>query len=236
MLSVGCLPALKAQMVEKSNLQYKNGNYNVFIIHCDAAVTKRISIIENTANVSESAYFNTLGAQSLFFSITASVVDSDCRPLGLCIENGQLLHSLNSNAGEGNFFLKPNGVLMVDSGTVKIINADNFNSKTATTAIQSGPMLVIDGKIHPAFDPGSKNKNIRCGAGIYTENGESFLVFIKSVSPVSFAEFAAIFRDEYKCSNALNLESGAYCSMHLPTVDKNYSTKTKICRYLFIRL
>ena len=234
-LTLAAILRLSGQLVQKSNLQYKNATYDVFVIHCDSNLFKTITILENTSGADEESYFNSLSTQSPFFCITAGIVDSSCSPLGLYVENSVVKHPVNNDKGNGNFYLKPNGVLMVDSA-ITITDAEHYTSTTAVTAIQSGPMLLVNGKVHPGFDPKSANRNFRCGAGIYSDKGQTFLVFIKSLTPISFYTFAEIFKDKYKCTAALNLESGANCSMHLPTIKKSYSIKTKICRYIFIKL
>ena len=87
--------------------------------------------------------------------------------------------------------------------------ADTVNIKHAT---QSGPMLVVDGKIHPAFNPKSTNFYIRNGVGVMADGN---VIFIMSEQPVTFYEFAQVFRDRFKCQNALYLD-GAISKMYLP--------------------
>jgi uncharacterized protein YigE (DUF2233 family) len=158
-------------------------------------------------------------------------------PLGLCIARGQLMHDINTNSGTGNFYLKPNGVLAIEgNGNARIVSQEDYSGAQPTEAIQSGPMLITKGKINDAFNSKSKNKNIRCGVGLFKNKGGQWLVFIKSNTPVTFYELAEMFKEKFNCDNALNLESGGLCSMHLPTANKNYSTNIKVCRYLFIQL
>lgn len=241
LLLAGCIGMISTVCAQQPqgqiNLVYKNSSYDVFTIRIDTAISNRFSIVENTALSTEEAYFQSMAAQDPFFCITAGIVDSTCTPLGLCIEKGQRMHDINTGTGNGNFFLKPNGILTIDStGKARIVSQEDYKSEYALAAIQSGPMLLIKGKVHPAFDPKSKNKNIRCGVGISKSKAGQLLVFIKSNTAVSFSEFAEIFRDKYHCDEALNLESGPVCSMHLPTAQKSYSPKTKVCRYLYIQL
>jgi uncharacterized protein YigE (DUF2233 family) len=69
-------------------------------------------------------------------------------------------------------------------------------------ATQSGPMLLIDGAIHPAFREGSSNLNIRNGVGLLPDNR---LIFAMSGKPVNFYTLASWFRDR-GCRNALYLD------------------------------
>jgi len=55
----------------------------------------------------------------------------------------------------GNFHLKPNGVFWIDdAGAPHVAATDSYLAlKTSPEwATQSGPMLLIDGALHPAFD------------------------------------------------------------------------------------
>ncbi|HEX8658355.1 MAG TPA: phosphodiester glycosidase family protein, partial [Hymenobacter sp.] len=107
--------------------------------------------------------------QRLVFAMNAGMYQSDNSPKGLYIEKGVIKVPLDTASGEDNFYLKPNGVFYI--GTDKapaICTTSEFspNGSNAYYATQSGPMLVVDGKINPAFKPASTNLNIRNGVGI----------------------------------------------------------------------
>ena len=72
------------------------------------------------------------------------------------------------------------------------------------SATQSGPMLVIDGALHPRFLPESTSRYIRNGVG--TSPDGSRAVFAISNNVVSFYEFALLFRDHLGVPNALYLD------------------------------
>lgn len=78
-------------------------------------------------------------------------------------------------------------------------------------ATQSGPMLVIDGKIHPAFKEGSTNLNVRNGVGILPDGT---IIFALSKTEINFYDFAKYFQD-LGCKNALYLD-GFVSRMYLP--------------------
>jgi uncharacterized protein YigE (DUF2233 family) len=61
-------------------------------------------------------------------------------------------------------------------------------------------MLVIDGKLHPAFEHDGTSRHVRNGVGI-APNGRA--LFVISEEPVSFGKFARFFRDRLKARNAL---------------------------------
>lgn len=72
-------------------------------------------------------------------------------------------------------------------------------------ATQSGPMLVIDGKIHPRFLVEASSKKRRNGVGVRDDGA---VVFALADSSVTFHQFATFFRDELKTPNALYLDGG----------------------------
>ena len=78
---------------------------------------------------------------------------TDNSPLGLFIESTKVLTTLNTRSANGNFYLKPNGVFYITTDNqATICKTENFTiNPKIKYATQSGPMLVINGQIHPAF-------------------------------------------------------------------------------------
>ncbi|HZF63189.1 MAG TPA: phosphodiester glycosidase family protein, partial [Chitinophagaceae bacterium] len=118
----------------------------------------------------------------LVFAMNAGMYKPDNSPQGLFIENQRLIIPLDTSSGNGNFYLKPNGVFYIDVTNQPFICkttsfSDQGNVKYAT---QSGPMLVIDGQIHPAFKQSSTNLNIRNGVGILPD-GKVIFAMSKNV-------------------------------------------------------
>lgn len=226
-----------AQFTEKHNFIYANVSFDLFTIKIDSEVIKNWKIINNTGHLNEEDYFTSLNSEAPFFAITASIVDSLCKPLGLYISQGNKSGEININQGVGNFYLNPNGFIASDSTHFLINDSKNYvSSSNYNNAIQSGPMLISSGVINSNFDKSSRNKKIRCGVGYYSVNNNNFLVFAKSNSPISFYDFANLFLIKYKCNNALNLESAALCSIHLPNQKIKYRSDIDICNYLFFKL
>lgn len=139
-------------------------------------------------------------------------------PVGLYIENGIEMVSLNTSNCDGNFCLKPNGVFYTDKNGPHVTASENFENETVNKqvhyATQSGPMLVIDGKLHPAFNATSTSPYIRSGVGI-DSTGKT--VFAISNQPVNFHAFATLFKDVFACKNALYLD-GAISLMYLHNI------------------
>lgn len=142
-------------------------------------------------------------ASGLLFAMNGGMYDEEGRPIGLYVADGERKKDINLNEGGGNFHLMPNGVFAVgEQGRVSVTPSDNFEAKPRW-ATQSGPMLVIDGQLHPAFQPNGESLNIRNGVGAC---GETIAWFAISEEPVSFGRFARLFRDELGCPDALFLD------------------------------
>ena len=71
------------------------------------------------------------------------------------------------------------------------------------TRAQSGPLLVLDGKVHAAFQKSSESRLFRNGVSVRAPDR---VVFAISEQPVTFHEFALLFRDELQCRDALFLD------------------------------
>lgn len=141
-------------------------------------------------------------ADQVAFAMNAGMFDEAGAPIGLMIEDGKHVHAINRNKGGGNFHLIPNGVFLVrHDGQSEVVKTDDFKAADDIAfASQSGPMLVIDGKLHPKFDRDGSSRYVRNGVGI---GPEGKAVFVVSGEPVSFGKFARFFRDELKAKNAL---------------------------------
>jgi len=147
-----------------------------------------------------------LKKQQLIFATNGGMFMTNFQPLGLYIENRKKIVPLNNKSGTTNFYIKPNGIFLIDiENTAHIIPTEKFRqSSKIKYATQSGPMLVIEGKINSQFKEGSLNLNIRSGVGILS-NGK--VLFAISKIPVSFYDFAEYFKRN-NCSNALFLDGG----------------------------
>ncbi|MFZ1529971.1 MAG: phosphodiester glycosidase family protein [Ferruginibacter sp.] len=152
--------------------------------------------------------------QHLVFAMNGGMYKTDNSPLGLYIEDAKIKSPVNSRSGNGNFYLKPNAVFYITKNNqAGISTTENFRQRSNITfATQSGPMLLINGKIHPAFTKGSSNVNIRNAVGILP-GGQ--VLFVMSKTPVNFYEFAAYFKNA-GCKNALYLD-GFVSRTYLPS-------------------
>ncbi|UAY53736.1 phosphodiester glycosidase family protein [Ferruginibacter albus] len=163
--------------------------------------------IQNLKNWLESKH------QKLVFAMNGGMYKQDNTPLGLFIQDKKTIAPLNTANAEGNFYLKPNGVFYISTVNVPVIcNTDSFRDNGQIKyATQSGPMLVIDGQIHPAFKQGSNNLNIRNGVGILPDNK---IIFAMSKKEICLYDFANYFK-ALGCKNALYLD-GFVSRTYLP--------------------
>ena len=141
--------------------------------------------------------------RQLRFAMNAGMYDEEGRPIGLYVEDGRQRHAVNLRDGPGNFHLKPNGVFAVAAdGRVAIVRSEKVGDLPFRPrwASQSGPMLVVDGRLHPRIQANGPSLNVRNGVGVADGRTAWFAI---SDEPVSFGRFARLFRDSLGCRNAL---------------------------------
>ncbi len=147
--------------------------------------------------------------QRLLFAANAGIYDQQQAPLGLYVENGQTRVPLNlahGNPAAGNFSLLPNGVFAVyPDGHAAVRTSADFkrDGKRARWATQSGPMLLVDGKLNAQFVDDSSSLKWR--SGVCVRNGTE-VIFAVSETPVNFHTFGRLFRDQLGCRDALYLD------------------------------
>ncbi|AUP79641.1 phosphodiester glycosidase family protein [Flavivirga eckloniae] len=154
-------------------------------------------------------------SQKLIFATNGGMYLKDGTPQGLFIENGIVKTPLDTLKKDyGNFYLEPNGVFYLTKDNKGVVcKTETFKlSKTITYATQSGPMLVIDNKIHPVFKKGSKHLHIRNGIGVLPDGN---LLFAMSKDLISLYDFAEFFKNN-GCKNALYLD-GFVSRTYLPS-------------------
>lgn len=150
---------------------------------------------------------------TLTFAMNGGMFTKDFSPQGHFIQNKKILAVLDTADGNGNFYLKPNGVFYITADNIPFVckTADFNDNGKIKYATQSGPMLIIDGQIHATFKDGSTNLNIRNGVGILPDNK---VVFAMSKIEINFYDFAKYFQS-LGCKNALYLD-GFVSRVYLP--------------------
>jgi len=157
------------------------------------------------------------GTGRMLFATNAGMFDSNLKPVGLYVEQGRELVHANTKSGRGNFHMMPNGIFYISADRAAVAETQAFLKQRpqAVLATQSGPMLVIDGRLHPRFDRRGTSLKTRNGVGV---RADGKVIFVISQEAVSFDAFARLFRDGLKCPNALFLDGGSASSLYAPTL------------------
>jgi uncharacterized protein YigE (DUF2233 family) len=148
------------------------------------------------------------------FVMNAGMFHEDRSPVGLYVEDGKVLVHADAADGEGNFYMKPNGIFFIAGNRAGVMETGRFSKEKPKVdfATQSGPMLVIDGVVHPKISPRGTSRHVRNGVGV---RGPHTVVFAISKRPVTFGDLATLFKDRLGIANALYLDgsiSGIYAA------------------------
>lgn len=135
----------------------------------------------------------------------SGIFGPDGRPVGLHVERGLVRTPLNLNPGHGNFYLAPNGVFSIDCDGAKITESSRFNRPATDLrlALQSGPLLLDNGVVHPAFSATSKNRLVRSAIGV---SDASTVHLVLSDATCTFWALSSVFLEQLDCRNALFLD------------------------------
>ena len=170
-------------------------------------------------NFSALAEASRVKGRSLRFAMNGGMYQEDLSPAGLYVEDGKTLRRADTRDGETNFHLEPNGVFWIGDKTAGVTETSRYlaNPPPAKFATQSGPMLVIDGRIHPKIHPTGLSAKLR--NGVCVRDGV-YAMFAISDGPVTFHEFARLFKDRLNCANALFLD-GSVSSLYSPELGRD---------------
>jgi uncharacterized protein YigE (DUF2233 family) len=155
----------------------------------------------------------------LEFAMNAGMYHSDRSPVGHYVENGREKMRVIASAGPGNFGLLPNGVFCIKAERLEVIETGRYldTAPDCVFATQSGPMLVIDGALHPRFLEDGTSRYIRNGVG--TSSDGTRAVFAISNRPVNFHTFGRLFRDKLALPQALYFD-GNISRLYAPMLDR----------------
>lgn len=153
--------------------------------------------------------------------MNAGMYHEDRRAVGLAVQDGREVSSLVRGTGNGNYSLQPNGVFFVEDGKARVMETDAYvaGGHKPDLATQSGPMLLIDGELHPRFIDGSDSRYVRNGV-CASEDGRT-VHLVLSRQAVNFWDFGRFFRDRLGCRDALFFD-GQVSSLHYPDAGITY--------------
>lgn len=156
----------------------------------------------------------------LVFAMNGGMYHEDRRPVGYYRDQYGDRASVNTNDGPGNFHLKPNGVFWLTERRAGVTESQAYLDQgfDPLYATQSGPMLVIDGALHPGLNPEGTSHRRRNGVGV-SADGRT-VHFAISDSAVTFYEFATLFQDVVEVPNALFLD-GQISRIYAPQINRN---------------
>jgi len=157
--------------------------------------------------------------EHLIFAMNGGMYGEDRLPIGLYAEEGRTIHSANTHAGKGNFHMKPNGVFWVDGARAGVTETTRFLKQGLhpAYATQSGPMLVIGSRINPHIHDSGTSAKIRNGVCVVDGHIVHFAI---SNAPVTFHDFAHLFRERLHCPDALFLD-GSISSLYAPSISRH---------------
>lgn len=160
--------------------------------------------------------------QELGFAMNAGMYHRDLAPVGLFVADGVESAPLVTREGPGNFGLLPNGVFCwgAPNAGYRVIESRRFKEEAPDCrfATQSGPMLVIEGALHPRFLPDSDSFNIRNGVGVTKDGSTAY--FVVSNDKVTFHQFGRYFRDHLGLPNALYFD-GSISRLYAPQLGRH---------------
>lgn len=158
--------------------------------------------------------------RTLAFAMNAGMFHPDRSPVGLYVEDGQERARIVTRAGPGNFGMLPNGVFCILAEGHAVIESRVYAAAPPECrfATQSGPMLVIGGDLHPRFLPDSTSRFYRNGVGVSPDGTRA--LFAISEAPVTFHEFARLFRDGLGVRDALYLD-GKVSRLYAPELGRS---------------
>jgi len=215
-------------MTEGKSIYYKGVYYNLFVADMETHEVKL-----HLFNEKNGKNYHTLravqkslkrGDKDVLMITNAGMFTQSFEPEGLYIEKSSIKYEIDTAGRKGylNFYRNPNGVFYIDSNDIpridtteqvyRLLKDSLFYAKIAT---QSGPMLIINGKMHPDFRYGSNSRKIRSGVGIISDKKVLFAI---TLNESNFYDFTTFFRDLFNCENALFLD-GVISRMYIKNIN-----------------
>ena len=146
------------------------------------------------------------------FLMNAGIFEPGGIPSGLHIQDRKSIQPINLADAPGNFFLKPNGICAFSPDKLAgafVGRSERWQARNAAGvqelwAVQSGPMLLMNGNRHPVFKDGSASKLHRNGVGLDAQGAFVFAI-TASGQLVNLWDFSGLFL-KLGCKDALFLD------------------------------
>lgn len=213
-----CLLASPVAAVTCEDIDHLGASYTI----CEVTADEDLQLFLRDASGDILGSFSaveTNEGRPLLFAMNGGMYHDDRDPVGHYVEDGILERGVISSDGPGNFGLLPNGVFCIG---VRLQVIETFayldNRPFCIHATQSGPMLVIDGDLHPRFIPNGTSKFIRNGVGTNADGTRA--VFAISNDAVNFHDFGTLFRDRLSLPNALYFD-GKISRLYAPSLNRS---------------
>lgn len=215
--------ALPAQAAECEKVTYADNDFSICTVDL---TTETLQLFLYDESGDPFGHFGNINkslledGKRLEFAMNAGMYHDNRAPVGHYVENGKELQRVISNDGPGNFGLLPNGVLCLREDRADVFETLAFveAAPECQSATQSGPMLVIDGALHPRFLKDGTSRYIRNGVGTSADGQTA--VFAISDNPVNFHTFGSLFRDYLTLPNALYFD-GNVSRLRAPQLGRN---------------
>ena len=208
------------QAAECRDLSFEGASYTL----CEVAAGEDLRLFQSGPDGAYGSFKNVDAAlategKALGFAMNAGMYHRDLAPVGLYVEDGVEVSKLVTRAGPGNFGLLPNGVFCIGE-TFRVIESRVFRKERPDCryATQSGPMLVIGGKLHPKLLADSDSLYVRNGVGVSRDGTRA--VFAISNEAVNFHTFARLFRDALGLPDALYFD-GNISRLYAPALGRH---------------
>lgn len=221
LMGLCCAMGVAQSVAACDDITYQERSYTV----CRAQVGDDLRLFWGEGDQAYGTFSNVNTAlaaegKQLRFAMNAGMFHKDLRPVGYHLERGFERMRLVPNAGPGNFGMLPNGVFCIGQDRFDVIETKKFAQEQPEClyASQSGPMLVIDGALHPRFLKDGTSRYYRNGVG--TDDAGQVAYFVISNRPVSFYEFGSFFKDVLGLGSALFFD-GNISRLHAPHIGRS---------------
>jgi uncharacterized protein YigE (DUF2233 family) len=149
--------------------------------------------------------------KQLVFAMNGGMYTPLYKPVELFIDQGKEIQPINLKNGDNNFCWKPNGIFAIDNnGRAQVRVSEKFSNSNIRFATQSGPMVLLNGKMHEGFES-SKSGYVRNAVGVKSNGDVFFCISLKAVTFQQLAEFML----KNNCVDALYFD-GSVSEMYCP--------------------